>query len=97
MKEERELYRVREGKWIAGVCTGMAQYMGLTPTIVRLIFVAMVPLAFGAGILLYIASIFMIHWEPETPAEEADETEEVEETEETAEADEKEETEETEE
>ena len=73
MKEERELYRVREGKWIAGVCTGMAQYMNLSPTIVRLIFVAMVPLAFGAGIFMYIASIFLLKWEPETLAEETEE------------------------
>lgn len=64
---EKELYRAREGRWIAGVCAGMAKYMNLTPTVVRWIFVAMVPFAFGAGILLYIASIFMIKVEPEEP------------------------------
>ena len=82
--KEKELYRVKEGKWIAGVCTGMAKYMNLSPTIVRWIFVAMVPFAFGAGILLYIASIFMIRWEPETAPEEETE-EESQETEEIAE------------
>lgn len=56
---EKELYRVKEGRWLAGVCAGMAEYMNLTPTIVRLIFVAM-SLFFGGGILVYIASIFMI-------------------------------------
>ena len=72
---EKELYRVKEGKWIAGVCTGMAKYMNLTPAMVRCIFVLMVFLAFGAGIFVYIASIFMIQWEPEAyvelPEEEA--------------------------
>lgn len=63
--KEREMYRIRKGKWIAGVCTGMADYMNLSVTIVRLIFVAMVPLAFGAGIFMYIAGIFMIPWAPE--------------------------------
>ena len=71
--KEKELYRVKEGKWIAGVCTGMAKYMNLSPAIVRGIFALMVPLAFGAGIFMYIASIFLIKWEPETVAAEAEE------------------------
>ena len=68
--KEKELYRVKEGKWIAGVCTGMAKYMNLSPTVVRWIFVAMVPLGLGGGLWLYIASIFMFRWEPETVANE---------------------------
>jgi len=60
---EKELYRVRNGKWLAGVCAGMAEYMNLTPTTVRLIFAAM-SLFFGGGVLVYIASIFMIPMEP---------------------------------
>ena len=63
--KEREMYRIRKGKWIAGVCTGMADYMNLPVYVIRLIFVAMVPLAFGAGIFVYIASILMVHWAPE--------------------------------
>lgn len=65
--QEKELYRVKEGKWIAGVCTGMAEYMNLSPTVVRWIFVAM-SLFFGGGVLVYIASIFMIPQKPEGPA-----------------------------
>ena len=62
--KEKELYRAREGKWLFGVCAGMAKYMNLPPFVVRLIFVAMVPFAFGGGILMYIASIFVIKKEP---------------------------------
>ena len=61
---EKELYRAREGHILAGVCAGMAKYMNLTPTVVRWIFVAM-SLFFGGGVLVYIASIFMIPVEPE--------------------------------
>ena len=61
---EKELYRVKEGKWLAGVCAGMAEYMNLTPTMVRWIFVAM-SLFFGGGVLVYIASIFMIPVKPD--------------------------------
>ena len=61
---EKELYRARQGRALAGVCAGMAEYMNLTPTVVRWIFVAM-SLFFGGGVLVYIASIFMIPVEPE--------------------------------
>ena len=79
--KEKELYRVKEGKWIAGVCTGMAEYMNLSVAIVRCIFIGMT-LFFCGGIFVYIASIFMIPWEPETVTEKADETETTEQTEE---------------
>ena len=61
---EKELYRVKEGKWLAGVCAGMAEYMNLTPTMVRWIFVAMA-MFFGGGVLVYIASIFMFKVKPD--------------------------------
>ena len=66
---EKELYRAREGRKLAGVCAGMAKYMDLTPTVVRWIFVAMA-LFFGGGVLVYLASIFMIPAEPELKATE---------------------------
>ena len=60
------MYRASEGRWLAGVCAGMAKYMNLTPTVVRLIF-ALMAVFFGGGILVYIVSIFMIPKEPESP------------------------------
>jgi phage shock protein PspC (stress-responsive transcriptional regulator) len=39
---------------IAGVCAGIARSLGVDPTLVRLVF-ALLALAGGAGILLYIA------------------------------------------
>jgi len=68
---EKELYRTREGRVLAGVCAGMAKYMNLTPTVIRWIFVAM-SLFFGGGVLVYIASIFMIPVEPEQTGTEED-------------------------
>ncbi len=61
---KKELYRAKKGRVLAGVCAGMAKYMDLTPTVVRWIFVAMA-LFFGGGVLVYIASIFVIPVEPE--------------------------------
>ncbi|HUV15214.1 MAG TPA: PspC domain-containing protein [Pelolinea sp.] len=35
----RRLYRSRDNRMIAGVCAGLAEYMDIDPTIVRLLFV----------------------------------------------------------
>ncbi len=43
---KKKLYRSRENKMLAGVCGGIAEYMELDPTIVRLAWVIAV---FGAG------------------------------------------------
>ena len=70
---ERELYRIKEGKILFGVCAGMGEYMNLNPWVVRGIF-ALMALFFGGGILVYIASIFMYPKKPEQASHE--ETEE---------------------
>jgi len=41
-------------KKIAGVCGGMAEYLDVDPTIVRLAWVLFTLLSFGAGIILYL-------------------------------------------
>lgn len=38
----RKLYRVRKGKYIAGVCGGIAKFFEIDPKIVRLLFVLFV-------------------------------------------------------
>ena len=49
----RRLYRKREGQIVAGVCTGLADYLGIDVTIVRLVFAALTIFG-GAGVLLYV-------------------------------------------
>ncbi len=48
------LRRSIENKKIAGVCGGLAEYLDIDPTIVRLIFVLLTLSSFGLGILLYV-------------------------------------------
>jgi phage shock protein C len=50
----RRLTRLREGKMLAGVCTGIARYFDVDPVLVRVGF-AVATLLSGAGFLLYIA------------------------------------------
>jgi len=35
----KRLYRSRDDRMVAGVCAGLADYIGVDPTIVRLLFV----------------------------------------------------------
>jgi phage shock protein PspC (stress-responsive transcriptional regulator) len=53
--EPRRLTRVREGRWLGGVCAGLGNYFDLSPMIYRLGFAAL-SLAGGTGILLYVAA-----------------------------------------
>lgn len=45
--------RIREGKIIAGVCNGFAQYFGWDVTMIRLVWIFLVIFA-GTGIIAYI-------------------------------------------
>jgi phage shock protein C len=47
-----QLARPRDGKWIAGVCAGLADRFGLSRGLVRILFVIFG--LFGAGELAYI-------------------------------------------
>ncbi len=50
---EKRLTRVEDGRMIAGVCSGLARYLGIDATVVRLIIV-LLALFGGGGLLLYL-------------------------------------------
>src|SRR5438874_13323287 len=50
----RSFTRSTDGRALAGVCAGIAQALGVDVTLVRLVF-ALLALAGGAGIVLYLA------------------------------------------
>ena len=50
---QTRLYRTVQGRVVGGVAGGLADYFGMDPTIVRLIFVLLVIFG-GSGVLLYI-------------------------------------------
>lgn len=56
---EKKLYRSKVDKKIAGVCAGLAKYLNVDVTIVRLIWALIVACA-GAGILAYIICALVI-------------------------------------
>ena len=60
---EKKLYRNTNNKLIAGVCSGLAEYINIDPTIVRLIW-ALIALS-GAGLVAYLVAAIII---PEKPS-----------------------------
>ena len=61
---EKKLYRSKTDKKIAGVCGGLAKYMGIDVTVVRLIWV-LVAIFAGAGLLAYLICALIIPQEPD--------------------------------
>jgi phage shock protein C len=55
----KPLYRLKDGRIVAGVCTGLAAYFGIDATLVRLAF-ALLSVFGGLGILLYLCAWIVI-------------------------------------
>ncbi len=55
----KKLYRSKEGRKIAGVCAGLGDYFDIDPTIIRLIWLAML-FAVGSGVLAYIIAWIIV-------------------------------------
>ena len=61
---EKKLYRNTRNKMVAGVCSGLAEYINIDPTIIRVIW-ALVGLS-GAGVVAYLICALII---PEKPSD----------------------------
>ena len=61
----KKLYKSRTDKKIDGVCAGIAKYLNLDPTIIRLLWVILA-VAAGSGILAYILCMIIIPTEPDS-------------------------------
>lgn len=59
----RRLFRSTSGNMLGGVCTGIAQYLGVDPVIVRVAFV-LAAFADGLGILAYILLLIIVPRQP---------------------------------
>ena len=62
---EKKLYRSNTNKKLCGVCGGLAEYLGVDATLVRVIW-ALVSICAGAGILAYLVCALII---PEKPSD----------------------------
>jgi len=66
--EVKRLYRSLTNRMVGGVCGGIAEYLGIDPTIVRILFVIAV-LPWGIGIIAYIIGWIVIPENKKEPGE----------------------------
>jgi len=68
MNNEKKLTRSLNDRMLAGVCAGLADYLGMDPTVIRLIFVLLFFVS-GPGVLLaYLIMMIIVPEEPKVQA-----------------------------
>jgi phage shock protein PspC (stress-responsive transcriptional regulator) len=61
----KRLIRTRKGRLVAGVCSGIGEYVGIDPTVIRLVFVVLTLVTAGVFALVYLAAWVVIPEEGE--------------------------------
>jgi phage shock protein C len=61
----KRLIRTRKGRLVAGVCSGIGEYVDIDATVVRVIFVALTLVTAGVFALVYLAAWVIIPEEGE--------------------------------
>lgn len=64
-RQRKKLYKSRSNKKLAGVCGGLAEYFGISTTVVRFLFVFAFFAGSGTSLLLYIALAIALDKEPQ--------------------------------
>ena len=57
---DKKLYRSRKNKRLCGVCGGLGEYLGIDPTVVRLLVVLLSLSSVGMGVIIYFVAAFII-------------------------------------
>ena len=69
---EKKLYRSKNDKKICGVCGGLAKYLNMDSTVLRVLTILLM-LAAGGGLIAYIICALIMPEEPDSIVEEATE------------------------
>ncbi len=56
----KKLMRPRIGRIFGGVCAGLADYLGMDPTVIRVIYTLLTVFTAFSGIIVYIILLFII-------------------------------------
>ncbi|PJJ58419.1 phage shock protein PspC (stress-responsive transcriptional regulator) [Mumia flava] len=68
MSRDKQLTRPRDDRWIGGVCSGVARYAGVDPTVVRLVTVVLTVIGFGSMIVIYLVAWLLMPNDPPATA-----------------------------
>jgi len=60
MNTIKKLIRPRNGRMLGGVCAGIGEYLGIDPTVVRIICVLLSIGTIGLALLVYLVLCFVI-------------------------------------
>jgi phage shock protein C len=63
MFEAKRLYRSREDRKLGGVCGGIAEYLNVDSTVIRILWI-LFAIAYGSGILAYLICWLIISEKP---------------------------------
>jgi phage shock protein C len=64
---QRRLTRSRDDRMLAGVCGGIAEYLNVDPTIVRLVTVLVGIFSAGTALIAYLIAAIIVPEAPRTP------------------------------
>jgi phage shock protein C len=67
MNNVKRLYRSTTDRMLGGVCGGLASYINLDPTVIRLLFVLLMFITAGTMIIVYLVMMIVIPEEPLLP------------------------------
>ncbi len=68
----KRLYRSTSDRMFSGLCAGLGQYIGIDPTVVRVIFALASIFLFPGPILIYLAMMLIVPEEPVPAAPKVD-------------------------
>lgn len=68
---QKKLYRSKSNRMLVGVCSGIAEYFNIDPTVVRVLWAIASVLGF-AGVIVYIVCAFVIPEKPDGKIVEAE-------------------------
>jgi phage shock protein PspC (stress-responsive transcriptional regulator) len=64
MLNEKRLYRSRDNRMVGGICAGLGNYIGIDPTVVRLLFALGTIFGLGSLVIVYLIMLVVIPEEP---------------------------------
>lgn len=56
----KKLFRSKTDVKIGGVCAGIAEYLNIDPTIVRIVYAALTIAGWGTGIIIYLIAWWVL-------------------------------------
>lgn len=64
----RPIEQISEGAWVSGVCLGLARYLGIDATLLRVIAFILLLISGGSMVLVYVVLMLLLPFAPLDPA-----------------------------